>query len=310
MLLAVQSRLYQERAFYSMFDLKKFFPASDGSQDTLDEITKISISEAHERPSKRICFSVYPHSPKISNGSTTYGKINWPFSKGMDKLFPFDLLPNKFKPGHVWTPLSDEEEFLEASDWCSKRDQYVYLCDCMTCSAALGFNKPSNETPDYTLVGSLVSSAKEQPNKDATNQLVELVGEFLDLHAPFKKVDYVCAVPAPHKTYDLPRVLADAVSKKIKKPDITAHFSFQGQKQSAKKVKADDVEWFEKKWEIWEAAQVKYGGPSLKGKRVLIIDDNYQSGISIQFTGMKLQQAGATQIYSLCMTKTLGDRGN
>lgn len=294
-----------------MFNIKGIFGSSDDFLDDLPKITKDRIHQLHNKQGRRICFSVYcSHMPRKSESQKAYGKIKWPFSKGIELLTPFNLRPDKFTPDYFWASFPDQKSFDEAVAWCEDRKNYIYLYDALTCSAALGQNKLSSDTPDYTEVGRLVSLAKEQENQAAINQLVSMITTFLELHPIFKKVDYICAMPAPHKKYDLPRALAATVSGQIKVENLTKFFIFKGEKTSAKKVKSDDPDWFEKKWQILEEAQMEYNGPSLKGKSVLLIDDNYQSGTSVQFIASILQKHGATQIYSLCMTKTLGDRGN
>ena len=61
---------------------------------------------------------------------------------------------------------------------------------------------------------------------------------------------------------------------------------------------------------LGENAELSYKGADLRGAKVLLLDDNYQSGISLQYVAMILQKYGAYQVYGLSMTKTLRDRGN
>jgi len=43
---------------------------------------------------------------------------------------------------------------------------------------------------------------------------------------------------------------------------------------------------------------------------VIVIDDKYQSGISIQFVASVLRAAGAGEIFGFCAVKTLRDTDN
>lgn len=278
------------------------------SREVMAPITKESIHAMHNRKSKRICFDVYQdHLPKNVDGKY---KINLPFGGGFERVFPYPLMANTFRSGHVWGSFRGEDSFQGALAWCTERSSHVFLYDCLSFSAAIGFNKVSPNTPQYTEVGLHVSRAKEAYDAGAVGQLVRLSAEFIQRIPLYLEADYVCAVPAPHKPYDLPRCLAAGIAHFLNKPDITQCLFFGGTKGSAKGVKANDPEWFDKKWDVWEGAAVGYNGPDLSGKKVLLIDDNYQSGLSLQHIAMILQRHGASEVFGLCMTKTLGDNAN
>lgn len=49
------------------------------------------------------------------------------------------------------------------------------------------------------------------------------------------------------------------------------------------------------------------GNHEFEGKRILLLDDLYQSGVSMQFTAMKLYLAGANEIYGLSIVKSLSN---
>lgn len=277
-------------------------------------ISKEKIKHICSQKDKRICFSTYKdHHPKETPNSKQgyHGTLNWPFYLGMKEMILLNFIPNKSKGGnHVWYPINTKEEFIEIRNFCDQRSPYVYLYNCLSITAALSFNKPNNTTSEYTDVGRLVSCSKEAKNIKAIAELVKLSCDFMDLHPSYKEIDFICSIPAPHKTYDLPRCLASDISTQLGVTDITNHFIFDGKKQTTKTIEDDDADFFEKKWGIWEQAKIRYEGPSLKGKKILLIDDNYQSGISVQFLGMKLAELGSDKIFCLCMTKTLRDRGN
>ena len=261
----------------------------------------------------KICFSRFSEYqlPKKSDGKF-YAIIKLPFRDGIiSHIFPYNLFPDKFTPGYFFLGIQDQEEFDTITRWCSDRGNYVYLRDCLSASATLGFNKVSNVTPEYTEVGGLVSNCKGSVNELAISRLTELAMEFINKHDIYKNCDYVVAVPPnTGKGYDLPSTLAVNIAQELSVPNITPHFNFGTAKSSAKEVKNDDPEWFDKKWNIWQSANLTYNGETLAGKKILLIDDNYQSGLSLQYVAMILQNAGAHQVYGLTMTKTLRDRGN
>ena len=69
----------------------------------------------------------------------------------------------------------------------------------------------------------------------------------------------------------------------------------------------------DEKGNVWESAQVSFQSNSelnVKDKTVILIDDKYQSGITIQYIAMKLQQDGTCEVYGLSFVKTLSDADN
>ena len=217
----------------------------------MKDIDKDAVLKACNQSSCRICFNVYRDQLPKQKNPNYYGTINLPFRLC---IFPWDLFPNKHpnKTGHVWRFIKTEEEFNKIKNWCSERMRYVYLRDCLSVSAALGFNKPSNDTPDYTEVGHLICQSKRVSNEDAISRLIEITLEFIDKHAIYKECAYVAAVPPnPNKSYDLPSTLVTWISEKLSLPDITSGFVFGGHKTSAKDIQNDDPDFFDKKWGIW-----------------------------------------------------------
>jgi predicted amidophosphoribosyltransferase len=55
---------------------------------------------------------------------------------------------------------------------------------------------------------------------------------------------------------------------------------------------------------------IEIDGNAFKGKSVLIIDDLYQSGTSVNYLGMLLLEAGAKRILGLACEKTVGNFDN
>ena len=94
------------------------------------------------------------------------------------------------------------------------------------------------------------------------------------------------------------------MSARLGKGHITGHFHFGAEKKSVKSATLDD------KWTAWEEAQLTFDGVDITDKKIILIDDKYQSGTTIQYIAMKLQKAGAYQVYGLSMAKTMRDTDN
>ena len=163
---------------------------------------------------------------------------------------------------------------------------------------------------DRTFVGharteiyDLVYRAKYSADETATRELVSHCLTFLTDYPYFKFVDYICAVPS-EKEYDLPRSLAALLANKLSIPDVTPNLIFEGAKASARRLSVTQ------KRGNWRKAGIIYDGDSLKNKTMLLLDDNYQSGVTMRFIGQILKNHGLMNIFGLAMTKTWSDTDN
>ena len=149
---------------------------------------------------------------------------------------------------------------------------------------------------------------KKQQDQNAITQLSEIVSQTISDLPFYKDADLICSVPPrPDKDFDLPGSVTKLVSEKVGKQDVTGGFVFNRHKSSVKAAN------FDEKWNVWEGVQVSFQNSSafnVNDKTIILIDDKYQSGITIQYTAMKLQQAGADEVYGLSFVKTLRDTDN
>ena len=49
-------------------------------------------------------------------------------------------------------------------------------------------------------------------------------------------------------------------------------------------------------------------GVDFEGKDIVVLDDLYMSGITLQYLAMKLKDAGAGKVYGLCLVKSFGNK--
>ena len=201
--------------------------------------------------------------------------------------------------------IKDEDELKIIVDWVEKQGGLVYLNDRLSLSIAIDFTyKDEIERRSLTDLGELEQKAKYQQNEEFIEMIVEKIIETIDFISFYKEADFVCAVPAyPSKHFDLPREIVSRVSQKISKPNITDHFKFKQEKSPAKECS------LEEKWKNWEDTGVSFK-EDIQGKTVLLIDDLYQSGISLQYIAMKLQDAGCKEVYGLTVVKSWSDTDN
>ena len=196
----------------------------------------------------------------------------------------------------------DEKEIVKIKTWMKDQGTLVFLGDCLSLSVALSvyFNKSREQTE----VAKLYNKGKKE-DKSSILQLADRVEKQIRSLPCYKEADLICSVPAPpDKGFDLSSRVASIVGEKIDRPAITGGFVFGEQKSSYDGS-------FDDKWKIWEDAQVSFLNNeefNVKGKKVILIDDLYLSGTTMQYVAMKLQHAGASEVYGLNFVKTMKDR--
>jgi predicted amidophosphoribosyltransferase len=170
---------------------------------------------------------------------------------------------------------------------------------------ALDFNFEDNVSRKKTNIGILEERAKHHRDHDAIAELAHSSSHTISDISFLSNCDFILGVPAmPDKEFDVPRSLAETISNITGKLDITRSIELNGKDKSAKAVELSE------KWEVWEKSSFDYSGPALNGRRIIIIDDKYQSGVTMQFWASKLVALGAKEVHGLSMVKTLRDTDN
>ena len=272
-------------------------------------ITKESVERARDKDTKRICFATtHAAEPKRSTRAGYAGSFNVPFGGGFSRLFPYALFPNTQDSYHedsVWRSISSDEEFDEINAWIKQQGDRVFLRDCLYTSIAMSHNFTDTHEGSRTELGDLEYRAKRYHDAAAVEALAEHCINTITAIPLYRDADLVCATPPrPDKDFDLPSQAVSIVSTRLGKDDITGHFHFGAEKKSVKSAPLDN------KWTSWEETQLTFGGIDITDKKVILIDDKYQSGTTIQYIAMKLQEAGAYQVYGLSMVKTMRDTDN
>ena len=272
----------------------------------MKKITKEAVDLARSREPKRICFATTHTTAllKYNNPKATVaGRFKVPFGGGLDRLFPWDLYPDKNRAGSCWRYTKSKDEFGAIKEWMERQGRRVFLRDCLYASIALSLNFEENTEDTKTAIGKLEEQAKYHQGMDAVKALAGHCINTIKDFPLYDKADFVCAMPSQNKDYDLPTAIVSIVSEATQKPDITKCFSFGAEKKSARAASIDE------KWDIWENAKLTFNG-DLTGKTIILIDDKYQSGITIQYVAMILQKAGAGRVLGLCMVKTRSNTDN
>jgi hypothetical protein len=207
-----------------------------------------------------------------------------------------------------------EEEAPECvREWIKSVGKYVAMRDYLALSFALDYEREGGDpSKPQTVVGALRAQAKPYGSQVATaqtkaaaDQLVESCLVFLHEMTCYKSANCVVAMPPsdPAKEYNLPRYLAAQIAAKLGLEDLSKHVQTIKARCSIKNVplaqKLDTL-----------LGTIAVDAGVFDGKHVLLVDDLYQSGISMNYCGLLLLQAGAKKIFGLACEKTCRNDDN
>jgi hypothetical protein len=208
---------------------------------------------------------------------------------------------------------AEAEPPAEAQQWVEIVAKYVAMKDFLALSFALDYEREGgNPKQPQTEIGALRSQAKPYGSQQATNQtkaaadqlVVRCMG-FLNEMACYASADCVVATPPsdPAKAYNLPRYIAGGVAEQWGRENLTAHVRTNKARESIKGIplaqKLDTL-----------LGTIEVDGGVFDGKRVLLVDDLYQSGISMNYCALMLLRAGAKKVFGLACEKTCRNDDN
>jgi predicted amidophosphoribosyltransferase len=199
----------------------------------------------------------------------------------------------------------------EVTHWVGVVGQYVVMRDCLALSFALDYDRDGGSpNQPQTDIGRLRSRAKtygKEPTADtlaAADELAARCTAFLGEMSCYQSADAIVAMPSsrPDSVYDLPRRLAEAISSTWDRPNLSHLVRTVGARRPVKNASLDE------KLEILRGT-IDIVAP-IAGENILLVDDIYQSGISINYVAMELLKAGVKRVFGLCVEKTCRNDDN
>ena len=273
------------------------FMLSGVPQKTITRDNLIEFIGDHE--TKRINFaSKHAHALK-KNEEGEGGVFNLPFRDTIDPILKEELNARLFNTKYgIWKPIKTDEEYAKFETFVEKYTDIVFLRDHLDLSLVLSMNFIEQESRTY--IGELEYQAKFNNNKKAEAELIGVCNEWIDKLPFLKEADYICAMPGSSTaTESLPhRIVSNLEGFDFE--DISDSVSWVSKTRSVK-----NAESAEEKLQILEESGLQITeGLDLKGKTVLLFDDLYMSGLSMQYVAMKLKEAGAARVFGLCTVKS------
>ena len=259
---------------------------------------------------RRVCFQTrHANALKRTPTKRYLGTFKVPFEKSIGPIFEkvtgLKLEESQF--GGFWHKVQTEADFNAISKWISAQDTRVFLRDCLALSIAL--SEHFDDQNQRTQLGQLENQAKYRPRSSAGREAQQALGERVTKsisELPFyKDAPFVSAVPPrPGKTFDLPTYIANSVAISLGLNDISDRLSRKNGKEELKEMP------IEEKWAALGNAGLVCDFEPETLSPVILIDDLYQSGTTMQFTAAKLLEAGFSRVYGLAVVKGRGDSNN
>lgn len=265
-------------------------------QTSLEDIENFLKDEE----TKRIHFSTtHINSLKQAN-QTQHGKIIVPFSHTINPILSHKfeeglkqyLFPSKY--GGFWRGFQSQKEYELCKSFVEEYNQIVFLRDTLDLSLALSMNILDDD--NRTEIGELEYLAKFQEDEVAEEKLGHLVQEWLQKLPYYTIADTICAMPCSKRNNpSLPRRIVDRIDGF---ENISASIQWNKKDKSLKELHT-----VEEKLEALKGFDLEISS-DLKGKNVILLDDLYMSGATMQFVALKMKEAGADRVFGMSIVKS------
>lgn len=167
---------------------------------------------------------------------------------------------------------------------------------------ALDFNFQPNVFPlSYTEIGTLEHHAKENQNPAAIAEIARRLADVISNHATLSRADLIVAMPPrPSSAFHLPVELVNQIGTCLNR-SVGLNLTKSGH-QKLRSLSIDQ--------KLSALAGVFTLNESVGGKSVLIIDDLYQSGVTVWSLAKFLKANGAREVYALACVKSWSNTDN
>src|SRR6266498_1835094 len=181
---------------------------------------------------------------------------------------------------HLQPPFTDELTEAYAIDYTFKQDQMPL---------------------EYTNAGRVEHAAKTNQDARSIDALADVFAKIINAHPTLLRSDIIVPVPArPSSAFHLPVRLVEALA-----PKLGCSVGLDITKIEHPKLKTLPIN--EKILALEKAFTLR---GSVRDKSVLIIDDLYQSGVTLWSLARFLKQNGATEVFGLACVKSWSDTDN
>lgn len=237
------------------------------------------------------------------DGGDVLAWLNLPFADSINDLLSEKVGEIEFvslnKNGRYSKPIKDESQLQKYKEVMEEYKGIVFLRDCLDISIALSMNLDEND--DYTPIGLAEINVKYPNGKSIDGYqklLVDTLQNRLEQFTILGNADCICCIPTNNPV--LPQIVSQLNDFKFE--DISGSVRWKDKFSSLK-----DAESLEDKLELLEQFGLVIDA-DVKGKNVLLLDDMYQSGLTMQYVAMGLKENGANRVYGVSLVKARNNK--
>lgn len=241
----------------------------------------------------------------ISNSEKYYGILRDAFRwHRFSPIWPDQW--NKYEYGFFINEI-DKDQRDKVIELLDLLTEAICIDDALSQTFALAMHSiPNNEGGGRTTIGELIYQSKpyhravSASNKKNARKIAQLLAEFISNHPSYNRSDLLIPVPFHgQKAFDLPLSLAENICPLVEIENGSHYVRKVRDTKAMKNASSED-----EKFNLIRGAFEVVDQAALQGKRVIILDDIYQSGNTLHELGYMLQNAGA-DVLGLVATKTL-----
>lgn len=283
------------------FDLNFKFMGVPEHQVTKESLVKF----IEDTDTKRLCFAMPKQDKPLREGLGDVKMwFNLPFRNTIGPILQqkigISVRDRKDSIGCFY-PCKTDEEVSKIQNFVVTHKNLVFLRDTLDLSLALSMRELDVESGARTEMGQLEYLVKYEDDVDRTlekQKIIEILKDVLQNLPYFKDADYVCAIPSSKP------FMREIVAQLEDFVDISDSLCWHHKDKSAK-----DEEDGHAKLEALESSEFEISeGLSLKDKVILLVDDLYRSGITMQYVALKLKEAGAKRVFGIALVKGLRNK--
>ncbi|MBF0556129.1 MAG: phosphoribosyltransferase [Nitrospirae bacterium] len=239
-----------------------------------------------------------------------------PLKRAFDEVFP-DIRHIRWRNNNnhtFYTYLKDvsEEEISGIENYFQSIVGCVAIRDCLPISFAIDFDREEgNPNLNQTEIALLRSRAKPYGTTKVNDSFYSAADELADKTIGFirkvkfyNNLDAVIGMPPsdPDKEYKLTYILANRIAQELKFEDLS--------RLVEKKFKTPETKSLPIEKKLDSIKGSLSASNEVADRKVLLVDDLYQSGITTNYVAMLLLNAGSKQVYSLSCEKTCRNDDN
>ena len=281
----------------------RFFGEVPRHSISLDDL-KVFIAD--DGNAKRIHFATsHAQALRLDAQGPAYGWLNLPFCNTIEPLLKqevgkdFMMFSNR-ATAKKYRRINSEAEYLKIQAFIEKYKNVVFLRDCLDLSISLSMNM--SEPGVRTELGDLEHKIKYKSNEinygESISKITKYFQEALGSLPYFKNADYICAVPSSHSFM---KEVANGLLQ-FGFNNISNNVTWSKTAEIKNALSPD-----EKLGALLDSNLQLDQSIDLNGKSILLIDDLYNSGLTMQYVAKCLKQLGASYVFGMTLVKSLSN---